>query len=232
MAQMELPDGISPTQEYLWRLKAEGLSYQDILTSYSYQNPNTQEIKHLYGKDALTRCFRRTVLGQYWQPWSTGGTDPCLCPDDIKLFLQKIITQTDDLNCLSTIQAKELCKLLQQERLKKAATLLHSIACDGIADSLMAPTSVQTPSSSWLNQICSRVGVSVLKPEEIEQARRQDATLKKLLLSLRLINDFFSVIHLSYSIRMKLRFIQKKFLKSYVHTTEDLSKSFSKARFG
>jgi hypothetical protein len=94
-----------------------------------------------------------------------------LCPEESARFLSIVETRGNELNCLATTETMLVGQKLIDERTRYATESLADLGCHRLAESV-----AQYPPKCSLDQLsglCSRIGLSVCKPEAIDEARRR-----------------------------------------------------------
>jgi hypothetical protein len=102
----------------------------------------------------------------------SGGSDPYLCHEDVMTFEGLIVDHTGDMKCISTREALAIAHYLKITRHPTAISLLESIGSYGVADNLRTQI-IPEPDASWLNHFCPTIGISIMNPLSIEDARRR-----------------------------------------------------------
>jgi hypothetical protein len=61
--ELEIPSGINEIQREIVILKKRVQTYNKVLSTFTFQDPDTDEPKHLYGNGAIRNYLRKTALG-------------------------------------------------------------------------------------------------------------------------------------------------------------------------
>jgi hypothetical protein len=101
-----------------------------------------------------------------------------LCQEDAARFLSIVESRQNELRCITTAEAKLLCKQLSDARTKSAVELLYLIGCPREAEQV-AERDV-TCTVHQLSHLCERIGISVCKPVAIEEARRSGCSKEEI----------------------------------------------------
>ena len=139
---------------------------------------------------AISSAICATLAGNRWLPHSeTGGSISYIGDVDTKLLKQKIDDFGLNLDCLKTIEAYEIAYELRYERFSRANYIPKLVT----QKSTMPPRYKRTlfqlesyvPSQSWLNNFSKANGITIKRPESLEEARRSFCTS-------RIIRSFFT----------------------------------------
>jgi hypothetical protein len=182
---VELLLGLSTEQREIYHLKEQGYTYERIVSQYKYFDGKVNDYAHLYGNHAVISCLNHTVLGHYWIPGSQGGMMKYLCDTDVGHFLSIIESRCDELNCVQTFEAFNIASKLHKERINSAVELLHSIGCSKLAKNIYEEYYSTLPPKNYLRELCLTIGISLTKPELLEDLRRSHCSKSK-------IEEFFN----------------------------------------
>jgi hypothetical protein len=106
-----------------------------------------------------------------------GGRDPYLCDEDAADIEGMVVQHANQMNCLTTLQAIDIAWFLKKARQVKASDLLMSIGSDRLGWEVRTQA-VERPDKSWLAGFMAKMGINVMSPEQIEQARRHSCNEK------------------------------------------------------
>lgn len=149
---------LTAIQIQITQSRLNGMTYRAITETFGLSCQNV-----------VTTCFKRTALGRKWFPGNTGGNDSYLGEVDQIIFINKIKSEADSINCVPTCVAVAYAHMLSEKRAKQAQFLLTGIGCPGLALSI---SSFDPPHESWLRGYCSKTEIRIVRPQELELIRR------------------------------------------------------------
>lgn len=151
-------------QAAVWRLRAEGARYEDILAQFPMIGTHA----------SLKTCLVRTALGLPWWPGHPGGNDPYLCSVDNTQLVTYLADHCDERNCLRTFEVLDAAQALKTLRNNSAIRLLKDLPdARTIGDEI--DTQPDQPSRTWLNSFCLDNGFTLKKATEVETVRLRAA---------------------------------------------------------
>ena len=162
---------INPKQMVAFMKKIQGASYEKIKLEM-----------HLNDLQ-VTKIMEKTALGIKWSESENTGRYSTLSHLDKKIFIQYVEDAVSEVNCIATCTARHLVIQLNKNRLKRAKYLLTNAGCDRLVKRIKRN---MCPDNSWLKKFCSSNGISVVKPQDLEKARRSNCDS-------RVIRNFFSL---------------------------------------
>ena len=150
--------------------KLGGTTYDRLKSKYGIPSEST-----------MAAAISRTAQGRYWdKSVLKGGREPILSDIDVSEFVQIVKERENDINCLSTCEAKQIAIHLQTQRALKAQRILLECGCEGLANNIR----VQKPDKTWLLKMARRHGLSIVPSCELE-------TMRRIACDKKAIEDFF-----------------------------------------
>ena len=138
--------------------KIDGMTYKNLRAKYN-----------LSSDTVLSRVLKRTACGRYWEKGvSKGGRNKILSDLDLEEFVQVIRERENDINCISTCEARKVALYLQAQRVSKAQAILIKCGCHDLASKLK----IRDPDPSWLLKMSNQLGLSIVQSDELERMRR------------------------------------------------------------
>lgn len=168
---------LTTIQVQIMQSRLNGMTYRGIVQTYGLSCQNV-----------VTTCLKRTALGRKWFPGNTGGNDSYLGEVDQILFIQKIKSEADSINCVPTCVAVAFAHMLNEKRAKQAQLLLTGIGCPGIAANI---TCFDPPHESWLRGYCLQSEIRIVRPQELELIRRTSCDVGSIY---RFFEQFYDLI--------------------------------------
>ena len=125
--------------------------------------------KHGFSSDSVPmRIIKRTACGNRWDVQMKGGGESILSDVDVQKFVDAVHEREDELNCISTCEARKIALTLQSSRIKNAKKLLILCGCERQASKLR----IKKPDPTWLQKMARKHGLMVSPSQEIEKMRR------------------------------------------------------------
>ena len=137
--------------------KLEGATYDMIRKKYKISCDAVVE-----------RILMRTACGKAWKRKMKGGGEPIFSALDSFKLIRIVKERAEDINCLSTCEARAIIYNLQTARIQKAREILYQCNCQSLASKVR----MRDPDSSWLSKMSQRSGISFMAPEQLETLRR------------------------------------------------------------
>ena len=146
-----------PLQCRVWMARRARWTYERI-----------QQEFQLNARD-ISRCLKRTALGQPWDRGMTGGCDPYLCQEDENELVCLLLAQRDNNDCFRTFEVLDLAHALKVQRHFRAVQLLLQLGSCELARKIK--TEPPPPSRPWLNDFVKRHGLAVRSSVELDRDR-------------------------------------------------------------
>ena len=138
--------------------KLNGATYEELKSKYGISSESTMAV-----------AISRTSQGRFW--------DKSILLE----FIQIVKKRENDINCLSTYEAKQIAIHLQTQRVLKAQRILLECGCEGLANNVR----VQRPDKTWLLKMARKHGLSIVPSSELE-------TMRRIACDKKAIEDFFT----------------------------------------
>lgn len=133
---------------------------------------------HVGNDEALSRCFKRTALGLFWEPGMGARGTEILCQEDTETLIAAIKDGAEALSCSPTTYVLSYAHELIIQRHIAANNFLHRLQCPRLADEIdLAPF---PPSRAWLGHFCQEHGLTIKYCEKLEQVRRKTCDYRKI----------------------------------------------------
>ena len=131
-----------------------------------------KKLKKIYGissDSVISRVIKRTACGRFWdRSVMKGGRDSILSDLDVHEFVRIVKERENDINCLSTCEARKIVLHLQTQRVLKAQVLLMKCGCN----TLVNKVHVKDPDPTWLQKMARKHGLLIVPSSELETMRR------------------------------------------------------------
>ena len=148
---------LSSLQVNILLSKLEGKTYKVVREKHGIKSDQV-----------LERALLRTACGKYWNENMKGGGEPIFSILDIEKFVSYIEERENEINCVSTCEARRIVSIIQDERVTKARELLNRCGCPILAERVK----MREPDDSWLNKKGKAFGLAIVPKCEIETMRR------------------------------------------------------------
>jgi len=106
-----VPNGLSPIQNHVCRLKANLLTYKEIMN----------QVKELQFTSNLVSCILRSAKGLFWEPQQHGGNDPYLSEYDEQVLVEMILHSEEEYNPIGVLEVVDEAFKLKKDDMRMGA---------------------------------------------------------------------------------------------------------------